>query len=142
MNADIREEKSKKGEAQRILDDLTNKHNNANQHFESLLDAANKDKAKAEQDLNQLRGQVQEQTRENVRLNDTVNSNEKEISSLAAKIAQINNDLNSLKAKNMTEIQSLEGEREQNEKIIIKFKNDLSQADHDFATLQIMIEKT
>lgn len=61
---------------------------------------------------------------------------------MAAKIAQINNDLNSLKAKNMTEIQTLEGEREQNEKIIIKFKNDLSQADHDFATLQIMIEKT
>ncbi len=58
VNADIREEKSKKGEAQRILDDLTNKHNNANQHFENLLEAANKDKAQAEQDLTALRGQV------------------------------------------------------------------------------------
>ena len=87
VGADIKEEKQKKGEAERILGDLTNKHNNATQHFEGLLDAAQKEKAAAEKELSELRNNVQEQTRENTRLTDQVNSNEKEISALSAKIA-------------------------------------------------------
>jgi len=50
--------------------------------------------------------------------------------------------MNSLRTKNEADIASLEQQRTQhNEKAIVQFKNQLAEADHDYAKLKILIQK-
>jgi len=70
-----------------------------------------------------------------------VTGNEKTIQKLAAEIAQLTNDINSLKTKNSHEIEILENQRNQHEKSIVNFKNQLIEADHDHEKLRILLKK-
>ena len=59
LDRDITDETAKKGEAKRILDDLTAKHLAATQEFEKTLKDAEQEKADAQKALNELRALIQ-----------------------------------------------------------------------------------
>jgi len=142
LDRTIEEENDKKGEAKRILDDLTAKHEAATKEFEKTIKEAEKEKQEAQKALDELRKKIQSTNQGNQKLENEVDTNEKTIGRLSAEISQLQIDLQALKDKNQSEINILESQRKENEVTITNFRNQLTQADHDFAKIRILIQKT
>lgn len=141
LQRNIQDETDKKGQAKRILDDLTAKHAAAQKAFEQLLAEIEKEKKRVEGELDAARKTLTTQTSENSNLQNDVTNNEKTIQKLSAEILSLTNDINALKAKNEHEIQILEKARGEHEKAIVNFKNNLTKADHDHEKLKILLKK-
>lgn len=104
VEKNLSEEGEKKGEANRVLKDLTSKHNNAKDNFDNLLNTSESEKKRVNGELESLKGKLSEQINQNLSLNKDVSGNEQNINRLTADIAQLNNDLNQLKMKNQNDI--------------------------------------
>jgi chromosome segregation ATPase len=111
-------------------------------NYENLLAEIEKQKKKAEADLDQARKENNAQVTENGKIQDEITGNEKTINRLASEIAQLTTDINCLRNKNEADIAALEKQRtDVNEKAIVQFKAQLAEADHDYAKLKILIQK-
>jgi len=87
LERDISDETSKKGEAKRILDDLTERHQAAIKEFENTLREAENEKKAAQKALDDMRARIQKASQDNSKAE--VEANEKVIGRLSAEIAQI-----------------------------------------------------
>lgn len=79
LQRNIQDETDKKGQAKRILDDLTAKHTAAQKAFETFLAEIEKEKKRVETELDNARKTLASQTTENQNLKNDVTGNEKTI---------------------------------------------------------------
>ena len=142
IDTDILDEKTKKNEAKRILDELIAQHKEAQKFFEGLLKEAESGRDKVSEDLKGLKKNLEDKRNTNHKLQSKVDDNEKNISKFREEITQLNNDINSLRETSQASITHLEGEREKNDGIINDLRTKLSDADHDHSKLRILIAKT
>lgn len=77
LQRNIQDETEKKGQAKRILDDLTAKHTAAQKAFETFLAEIEKEKKRVETELDNARKTLASQTTENQNLKNDVTGNEK-----------------------------------------------------------------
>jgi chromosome segregation ATPase len=142
IETDILDERTKKNDAKRILDDLTNKHSEAEKAFKQLLVDAEKRRDNVSKDLANLKKTLGDKRSSNDQLRTKVDGNDKNISKFREEINQLNSDIDSLRNKSESDIKGLETERENNERTINEMRNKLAEADHDHSKLKILIEKT
>jgi len=142
IETDISDERNKKEEAKRILEELTSKHKEAEETFKQLLTDAENRRDSVKKELAELKQNLGDKRSSNDQLRNKVEGNEKQISKFREEITQLNDDINSLREKSEQNIEGLEHDREANEKVINDLRNMLSDADHDHSKLRILIEKT
>ena len=142
IDINILEENIKKNNAKRILDEIVIQHRDAEKNFEKLLKEAENRRSKASLKLNELKKNLVEKRTENQMVQSKVDDTEKNISKFREEITQLNKDINSLKETSETSIAHLEKERKVNIGIINDLRAKLSDADHDYSNLKILIAKT
>ena len=126
VETDILDEKSKKTDAKRILDDLTAKHQEAEKAFKALLADAEKRRDQVQRDLAALKETLGSKRASNEQLRGKVDGNNKVISKFREEIHQLNADIETLRSKSEQDIKKLEADRESNEKVINDLRNNLN----------------
>ena len=142
IETDILDEKTKKDEVKRILDELTGKHQDAEKEFKQLLADAEKRRDTVQKDLTELKKTLNDKRNSNDQLKGKVDDNNKTINKFREEINQLNADIDALRSKSEQDIRRLESDREGNERTINELRNRLAEADHDHSKLKILIEKT
>jgi chromosome segregation ATPase len=142
IETDILDERNKKNEAKRILDELTLQHKKADKEFEDLIKEAKNRNDTVKKDLENIKKTLGDKRSTNQQLKGKVDENDGSIQKFREEIQQLNTDINSLREKSEQNIHTLEHEREKNERVVNDLRNKLSDADHDHSKLKILIEKT
>lgn len=108
LKVDIEEETSKRNEAKRILDDLTQKHNAARVALQKLLSEAEADKSNVVKEIGDFRKSLIDKRGENEDLRSKANDADKTVAQLREAINQLSKDLLALRNRNEEDIKILE----------------------------------
>ena len=142
IETDIIDERAKKGEAKRILDELTSQHQDAEKQLKQTLSDVEKRRDNVQKELSNLKKSLGDKRSSNDQLRNKVEGNDKTITKFREEINQLNADIDLLRNKSEDDIKRLETDRENNERTINELRNKLAEADHDHSKLKILIEKT
>ena len=100
IETDILDEKSKKTDAKKILDDLTAKHQEAEKAFKALLSDSEKRRDQVQKDLAALKKTLGDKRSSNEQLRNKVDGNNKAISKFREEIHHKSVDINYIEVRN------------------------------------------